>query len=188
MVPQRRQTAVITQAGTVTESSSRRDAVLLLSGAAVAAAGCAAAPVADALPLAPLGRVTTRIGGDKLVGRGADVVAASLQADVAQRRYLITGDLTPELFADDCRFVDPTNDVVGLSRYVTAMRLLFDPAASTLTLRGIRVAAPRVIEADYALEGRLKFPWRPRVTPYEGVFLSCACVHFAVARAAQLSL
>jgi hypothetical protein len=31
----------------------------------------------------------------------------------------VTGDLTPEVFADDCRFRDPTNDVSGLSRYLT---------------------------------------------------------------------
>ena len=30
------------------------------------------------------------------------------------------GDLTPEVFDDACRFRDPTNDVVGLSRYVKA--------------------------------------------------------------------
>lgn len=32
--------------------------------------------------------------------------------------YFITGDLTPEIFADDCVFRDPTNETKGLSRYV----------------------------------------------------------------------
>jgi hypothetical protein len=34
------------------------------------------------------------------------------------RTCLPAGDLTPEVFDDSCRFRDPTNDVVGLSRYV----------------------------------------------------------------------
>lgn len=28
------------------------------------------------------------------------------------------GDLTPEVFADDCVFKDPTNETRGLSRYI----------------------------------------------------------------------
>jgi hypothetical protein len=165
--------------GLVTESGSRRRNALLLllpgyaAVAAAAAASLTAPPAASALPLAPLGKVTARIGGAKLVGRSAKEVAAILQADIAQRRYLITGELTAEVFADDARFVDPTNDVVGLARYVTALQLLFDPDASTLTLRDIRVTAPSVIEADYELGGRLRFPWRPRVAPYEGVVVGC---------------
>ena len=51
------------------------------------------------------------------------------------------------MFADDCRFIDPTNDVVGLSRYLTALGLLFDPATSSVELYNIKVASPTTIEA-----------------------------------------
>ena len=44
--------------------------------------------------------------------------------------YPISGDLTPEIFRDDCRFVDPTNDVTS-SRYRKALTILFDPNEST---------------------------------------------------------
>lgn len=40
-----------------------------------------------------------------------------LARDLRDGQYFVTGDLTLEVFADDCRFRDPTNDIVGLSRY-----------------------------------------------------------------------
>ena len=38
--------------------------------------------------------------------------------------------LLRQVFKDDCRFVDPTNDVSSLSRYKKALCILFDPAES----------------------------------------------------------
>ena len=43
---------------------------------------------------------------------------AVLKDDLAVRQYFVTGDITQAVFADDCRFKDPTNDIVGLARYV----------------------------------------------------------------------
>jgi hypothetical protein len=48
-----------------------------------------------------------------------------LANDLAVGQYFVTGNLTKELFADDCRFKDPTNDIVGLARYVK----VFSPSA-----------------------------------------------------------
>ena len=74
--------------------------------------------------------------------------------DVAERRYFVTGDLTEEIFADDCRFIDPTTKVTGLSRYLRALRALFDPSRSEVELVGaLRRTAPNVIEGDYRAEG-----------------------------------
>ena len=55
-----------------------------------------------------------------------------LAEDLTQRKYIVTGDLTPSLFADDCSFVDPNNAVRGLGRYRKALSFLFEPAASRL--------------------------------------------------------
>ena len=41
-----------------------------------------------------------------------------------------------------CRFVDPTNDVTGLSRYRKALTILFDPAQSEVRFKGIRISGP----------------------------------------------
>lgn len=115
---------------------------------------------AIAVPLAPLGGLT-RIGGEKLTGLSDDQVKAILNKDLDEGQYFVTGNLTKEIFTDDCRlalqlngmslscqlffnhfamfwtrFVDPTNDVTGLQRYVTALGILFDPEFSTVGLQG----------------------------------------------------
>ncbi|GFR48705.1 hypothetical protein Agub_g10661 [Astrephomene gubernaculifera] len=122
---------------------------------------------AAALPLGPLGPVV-RVGDAKRTGLTTEEVAAILSRDLAEGKYFVTGRLTKEIFADDCRFVDPTNDVRGLSRYLTALGVLFDPRVSKVELLGIRVSGPRSIEADWRLGGYLNLPWNPRVEPFEG--------------------
>ena len=128
--------------------------------------GGAVSPLpASALPLAPLGAVKS-VGGAKRVGLSADEVAAILKEDLVTGQYFVTGNLTREVFDDNCRFKDPTNDVRGLSRYLTALGLLFDPKDSEVALTKIEVTSPTTIETDGTLRGYLRFPWHPRVDPY----------------------
>jgi hypothetical protein len=147
-----------------------RRAVLL---AGIVAAVAAAAPARDADAAPPViglyedpsrvevGAAKTRVDADALL--------ETLTRDVAVRRYFVTGDLTEEIFANDCRFIDPTTNVVGLARYLRALRALFDPARSDVALVGeLRRTSPNTIEGDYRAEGYLKLPWNPRVPPYEG--------------------
>ena len=88
-----------------------------------------------ALPLAPLGKASSQIGGEKLTGLTPQQVADILARNLREGEYFITGDLTPEIFDDSCRFKDPTNDIVGLSRYVKALGILFDPGFSAVRLK-----------------------------------------------------
>jgi len=143
--------------------------MVMLGGLAAISAMAASGP-AHALPLAPLGDVK-RVGGDKLTGQSAEQVKDILARDLSEGMYFVTGNLTKEIFADDCSFVDPTNAVTGLSKYVTALGLLFDPAWSKVILKDIRVTGPNRIEADWRMGGWLRteyFPWQPRVDPFEG--------------------
>ncbi|KAG7667161.1 hypothetical protein Ndes2526B_g04334 [Nannochloris sp. 'desiccata'] len=123
---------------------------------------------AEALPLAPLGKVEKHVGGDKLTNLLPEEVAHILARNLRDGQYFVTGDLTPEIFADDCRFKDPTNDVRGLSRYLTALGILFDANYSRVQLLDIQVTGPYTIEATWTLGGYLRFPWHPRVAPFEG--------------------
>jgi len=123
---------------------------------------------AEALPLAPLGKVGKHVGGVKLTNLSPEEVANILARNLRDGQYFVTGDLTPEIFADDCRFKDPTNDVRGLSRYLTALGILFDANYSRVQLVDIKVTEPYTIEARWTLGGYLKFPWHPRVAPFEG--------------------
>ena len=82
-----------------------------------------------------------------------------------------------------CRFVDPTNDVTGLSRYRKALTILFDPKRSEVKLKQIRVSGSDTIEADWTLGGVLKLPWRPRISTIDGHTVgsskhSLFCMHF----------
>ena len=104
----------------------------------------------------------------KRLGSSDEEIKSILEADLAVNQYFVTGKLSTEIFSDDCRFIDPTNDIVGLSRYLTALTLLFDPASSSVQLKRIAVVGPRRIEAVFVLGGYLKFPWKPFVKPFEG--------------------
>ncbi|KAG1656176.1 hypothetical protein FOA52_008715 [Chlamydomonas sp. UWO 241] len=125
-----------------------------------------------ALPLAPLGPS----GGPssaptKLRGLRVEEIKDLLAEGIGGDQYFVTGRLNTAIFDDDCRFVDPTNDVTGLGRYLTALGLLFDPQYSKVVLRKISITGPSTIEADYTSGGYLRqenFPWRPYVAPYDG--------------------
>ena len=44
-------------------------------------------------------------------------VADVLRKDLGDNKYILTGQLTPSIFAEDCEFTDPNNSVRGLSKY-----------------------------------------------------------------------
>mmetsp|Transcript_398 Transcript_398/g.915 ORF Transcript_398/g.915 Transcript_398/m.915 type:complete len:228 (+) Transcript_398:157-840(+) len=122
---------------------------------------------ASAVPLAPLGKVS-RVGA-KRINLNIEEIKDILESDLSQGQYFINpGGLTTEIFADNCRFKDPTNDVVGLSRYLKALELLFDPSRSKVTLKSIRVSGPKQITAEWTLGGFLKFAWNPCVKTFTG--------------------
>lgn len=77
--------------------------------------------------------------------------------------------MTTSIFSDSARFQDPNNAVDGLSRYRTALSLLFRPEESGLSDVAVNVNADaETIEVDYVAYGTLKLPWRPRIAPWKG--------------------
>lgn len=85
--------------------------------------------------------------------------------------YFAFNDLKIASNAPDHPQQDPTNDVTGLSRYLAALDILFDPEFSGVKLLDIRVTGPRTVFAEWELGGYLRstfFPWRPRVEPFKG--------------------
>ena len=91
-----------------------------------------------------------------------------LAADLAEGQYFVTGRLSQDVFADDCRFRDPTNDIVGLARYLKALGILFDPAHARVTLLSCAATGPRQVTATWTLGGYLQLPWHPYVPPFQG--------------------
>eukprot|EP00931_Biecheleriopsis_adriatica_P109324 TRINITY_DN83584_c0_g1_i1.p1 TRINITY_DN83584_c0_g1~~TRINITY_DN83584_c0_g1_i1.p1 ORF type:complete len:216 (-),score=34.77 TRINITY_DN83584_c0_g1_i1:131-745(-) len=105
----------------------------------------------------------------KRVGASPAEVAAVLSEDLKRGKYILTGNLSPDIFSDSCRFVDPNNAVDGLARYCQALSLLFDPSESTLEVNDVHVGSDSTtIEVDYVASGTLKLPWRPRIEPWSG--------------------
>lgn len=123
--------------------------------------------------LAPLGPADARLGSDKLrlpLGELAATLARDVSVGAHGRGgYFVSADLTPEIFADDCDFVDPTNSVKSLSKYVKALKILFDPALSSCALveGPIIDEGARTVRARVRSAGVLNLPWRPRIAPYE---------------------
>eukprot|EP00798_Chlamydomonas_sp_ICE-L_P030523 gene30523-35551_t len=81
--------------------SGRRSVLAVVPALLLAGLGPIAAPPARAIPLAPLGPVK-RIGGDKLK-LSTEEVLNTLKVDLGERMYLVTGNLTEEIFDDQCR-------------------------------------------------------------------------------------
>ena len=95
----------------------------------------------DFTKLAPLGRAER--SPDKTYNLPLEEVAKRLEHDLIKGStgaggYILTGDLSRDLFRDDCAFVDPTNRVTSLSQYQRALRILFDPEASTISMGATR--------------------------------------------------
>lgn len=76
---------------------------------------------AKAAPLAPLGGVVKDYGGSKDRNLPIEEIKERLRRGLGVDEYFVTGRIPAEIFDDACRFVDPTNDVTGLSRYVTCV-------------------------------------------------------------------
>ena len=81
----------------------------------------------------------------------------------------IPGDISTQLFRDDCKFIDPTNSVLSLSRFQNALKILFDPEQSYVQL----LEPLQIDESKSQISGRirsggvLRLPWNPRIASYE---------------------
>eukprot|EP00978_Attheya_sp_CCMP212_P047312 scaffold421304_cov54-Attheya_sp.AAC.1 len=155
----------------------------------------AASSAAEELPmflrpwtkLAPLGPAeitnqqhpSTAAAASKTIGLSLEEIADRLARDLTlgatgKGGYFLTGDLSTDLFRNDCTFVDPTNQVSSLTQYQNALRILFDPEQSQvqlLTTTGTPSLqgdpTKRQISGRIRSRGVLQLPWHPRVASYE---------------------
>jgi hypothetical protein len=127
----------------------------------------------DYTNLAPLGQQKA-FAGRKSVGLPLQELAERLTRDLTvgangRGGSFLTGDLSMDIFLDDCTFEDPTNRVASLSQYQRALTVLFDPETSYVDI----VTPLAVNEDEGTITGRLrsggylKLPWRPYIKPYE---------------------
>jgi hypothetical protein len=162
---------------TVGKSFGRRETTVVAATLLLSSSFSTRAEEARALQLAPLGK-PEHVGGEKRVGVSVKEVREILERDLQpveklsdgtfKGAYFVTGNLTPEIFEDDCAFIDPTNTTKSLSKYMNALKILFDPETSTVDLKSIDIVDDHTIVGVYDCEGYLKLPWHPRVKPYTG--------------------
>ena len=81
---------------------------------------------------ARIGAGSAPVSAPKRTGLTTEAIASELRRDLSTGKYILTGDLTAELFRDECHFEDPNNAVDGLQKYRQALSLLFDPNHSEL--------------------------------------------------------
>lgn len=124
--------------------------------------------------LAPLGDPMST--GTKTPGLSLADLASRLSHDLVDGSsgkggYFISGDISTDIFRDDCTFTDPTNSVSSLSRYQNALNVLFDPSQSYVQLiEPLEVnEATREITARIRSGGVLKLPWEPRISTFESI-------------------
>jgi hypothetical protein len=124
------------------------------------------------ISLAPLGK--PQASDSKTLNLSLEEVAARLTRDLTEGAhkkggYFITGDISTDIFRDDCVFSDPTNEVKSLSRYQNALRILFDPTVSQVQLLSPLVIdqQERTISGRIRSRGYLQLPWKPFVSAYE---------------------
>jgi len=130
---------------------SRRAALRM--GAVLAAASCL-------LPL-PMPAAAEEPGSLETAQR----MAAAIEKDFVEKQYYVTGNLTRELFEDDCTFIDPTTNVKGVEPYTRAVAMLFDSDVSRADLISIEVEDATHIRLRWRLEGAIK---GLRIKPYTG--------------------
>mmetsp|Transcript_16050 Transcript_16050/g.50312 ORF Transcript_16050/g.50312 Transcript_16050/m.50312 type:complete len:263 (-) Transcript_16050:341-1129(-) len=102
--------------------------------------------------------------------RSSEEVAADIEREFTAHRYYVTGRLDASLYAADCLFdaPDPDMPVRGAAKFADALSGLFDSRRSRCDLVEIRVSGRDEVKALWRLEGVLRLPWRPTITPFIG--------------------
>jgi len=106
----------------------------------------------------------------KITGLPIGTIKNYVESDFNDGRYYITGDLTEEIYADNCVFdgPDPDMPVVGLRKFLASARGLFDEGRSSVILKDVQVVEGTV-RAKWSGKFVLRLPWRPEIREINGI-------------------
>ena len=101
----------------------------------------------------------------------SEAVLDGLRRDFVQNEYLWSGQITPELYDEDCIFTDPTLSFAGLATFEANLENLdpwinrFVPATQrSCELKTIRIVdGGEAVEAEWRMLGDIALPWSPRL-------------------------
>jgi len=126
--------------------------------------------VLTAAPLSILGAWSNTMGvkADELrpqkqrnlpIGKIRDVV----EKDFIDRKCLVSGDLSPEIYSDDCIFTDPQMTCKGFKKFASGTKALFyEPKSELELLEPVSIVGDNQIVAKFREVACFNIPFRPR--------------------------
>eukprot|EP00879_Flechtneria_rotunda_P011357 GHRR01011862.1.p1 GENE.GHRR01011862.1~~GHRR01011862.1.p1 ORF type:complete len:199 (+),score=43.08 GHRR01011862.1:210-806(+) len=87
-----------------------------------------------------------------------------------QQAYFVTGIINDSIYAQDCRFADPTVSFTGLDLWKRNLQLLVpflvEPRIQLLSLKnlGYSKTGAQQLKAEWTLQTCLSLPWRPVIS------------------------
>ncbi|KAJ1460070.1 hypothetical protein M885DRAFT_612711 [Pelagophyceae sp. CCMP2097] len=103
----------------------------------------------------------------KRPARSLDAMVNTLRKELSAREWFVTGDVLPELFADDFYFEDPDVKLSGIRNYAEGVARLFD--ADSCRVEIITCTADRdfgTVDVAWRLSGRVKVGFGLNLKPY----------------------
>ncbi|GAB5358509.1 hypothetical protein AAMO2058_000464300 [Amorphochlora amoebiformis] len=105
----------------------------------------------------------------KRTGLSREEVRDILQEDYAIRRSFVTGDISEEIYADNCKFTDPFQVTNGIETYMKAVKVLFNQEESKFRLvEPMSINKDGKILAKWEAEFVTKVPFTLKFAPYSG--------------------
>mmetsp|Transcript_46721 Transcript_46721/g.75151 ORF Transcript_46721/g.75151 Transcript_46721/m.75151 type:complete len:309 (+) Transcript_46721:78-1004(+) len=99
----------------------------------------------------------------KSIGLPIQDIRDIVQQDFIYRKCLVSGDISQEIYADDCIFTDPQMSVKGLQKFVRGTKALFVAERSELELLGdVYVVGDDKIVAKWREVACFNIPLRPK--------------------------
>ncbi|GJS51627.1 NTF2-like domain-containing protein [Tanacetum coccineum] len=96
-----------------------------------------------------------------------DDIITILETDYGNA-YFVTGNFTPEIYAEDCIFEDPTIRFSGRELYSRNLKLLVpffeNPSISLRNITKVLNGEREAVMASWGLRTYLKLPWRPLIS------------------------
>jgi hypothetical protein len=84
-------------------------------------------------------------------------------ADVVERAFLVSADLTRDIYEDNASFTDEI-DTYSISQWISGTKKLFVPEGSRVTLVGDVKVTPETVQFQFDEELMFRIPFRPVVS------------------------
>eukprot|EP00466_Bigelowiella_natans_P014114 jgi/Bigna1/145623/aug1.101_g20331 len=114
-------------------------------------------------------KASADISKPKRTGLAIEEIRSILQEDFETRNSFASGDLSEDIYDDNCVFTDPIQVTNGLKTYIKGVQALFNPKLSKCRLlEPMTVTENGRIFARWEAEFVTNLPFSPKFKPYTG--------------------